>query len=203
LKNVAPYVRDEAEPVVRPATDARTDAWWPVSRFRANVLYRAQGERSTRRRTTMNRMVVAAAEDDVHELIEQYFRAQGEFLRGNPEAVKDLFSHRDDVTLANPYGPPVRGFDEVSKTIDHAASLRSDGTFLGWQIVAKYVSDDLAYVVQIEWAEAKIGAREEITPLAVRATMIFRPEEDGEWKIVHRHSDPITTAQPAESVIQE
>jgi ketosteroid isomerase-like protein len=150
----------------------------------------------------MNRMVVAAL-DDVDELIEQYFRAQGRFLRGNPEPVKDLFSQRDDVTLANPYGPPVRGFDEVSKTIEHAASLRSEGTFLEWQIVAKYVTADLAYVVQIEWAEAKIGAREEITPLAVRSTMIFRPEEDGEWKIVHRHADPITTPQPAESVIQE
>ena len=44
VKNVAPYVRDEAEPVVRPATDARTDAWWPVSRFRANVLYSLVGE---------------------------------------------------------------------------------------------------------------------------------------------------------------
>jgi hypothetical protein len=40
----------------------------------------------------MKRMVVAAL-DDVHELIEQYYRAQGEFLRGNPEPVKDLFSH--------------------------------------------------------------------------------------------------------------
>ena len=44
LKNVAPYVRDEAEPVVRPATDARTDAWWPVSRFRANALYSPVGK---------------------------------------------------------------------------------------------------------------------------------------------------------------
>jgi ketosteroid isomerase-like protein len=144
-----------------------------------------------------------ATVDDVDELIEQYFRAQGEFLRGNPEPVKDLFSHREDVTLANPYGPPVRGFDEVAKSIEHAASLRRDGTFLGWQIVAKYVSAELAYVVQIEWAEAKIGAREDITPYAVRATMIFRPEEEGEWKVVHRHADPITTPQPAESVIQE
>ena len=33
--------------------------------------------------------------------------------------------------------------------------------------------------------------------------MVFRPEEDGEWKVVHRHADPITTAQPAESVIPE
>ena len=141
--------------------------------------------------------------DDVDELIEQYYRAQGEFLRGNPQPVKDLFSKREDVTLANPYGPPVRGWDEVAKTIEHAASLRTDGTFVEWQILAKYVSAELAYVVQIERAEAKVGARGDITPLAVRATMLFRPEEDGEWKIVHRHADPITTAQPAESVIQD
>jgi uncharacterized protein (TIGR02246 family) len=143
-----------------------------------------------------------ATVDDVDELIEQYFRAQREFLRGNPEPVKNLFSHKEDVTLANPYGPPVRGFDEVAKAVEHAASLHSDGTFVEWQIVAKYVTAELAYVVQIERAEAKIGAREDISPLAVRATMIFRPE-DGEWKIVHRHADPITTPQPAESVIEE
>ncbi len=130
----------------------------------------------------MKRMVVAAV-DDAHELIEQYYRAQGEFLRGNPQPVKDLFSHTEYVTLANPYGPPVRGFDEVAKSIDHAASLRSDGTFVEWQIVAKYVTAELAYVVQIERAEAKIGAREDITPWALRVTMIFRPEEatGGRW----------------------
>jgi ketosteroid isomerase-like protein len=146
---------------------------------------------------------VETAVDHVDELIEQYYRAQREFLIGNPEPVKNLFSQGDDVTLANPYGPPVRGFDEVAKAVEHAASLHSDGTFVEWQIVAKYVSAELAYVVQIERAEAKVGAREDISPLAVRATMNFRPEEDGEWKIVHRHADPITTAQPAESVIQE
>ena len=142
-----------------------------------------------------------ATVDDVDKLIEQYYRAQREFLRGNPETVKDLFSQREDVTLANPYGPPVRGWDEVAKTIEHAASLRSDGEFVEWQIVAKHVTAELAYVVQIERAEAKIGVREDLTPLAVRATMIFRPE-DGEWKVAHRHADPITTPQPAESVIQ-
>jgi ketosteroid isomerase-like protein len=143
-----------------------------------------------------------ATVDDVDELIEQYYLAQREFLKGNPETVKDLFSRREDVTLANPYGPPVCGWDEVAKAIEHSASSRSDGEFVGWQIVAKYVTAELAYVVQIERAEAKIGAREDVTPYAVRATMIFRPE-DGEWKVVHRHSDPITTPQPAESVIQE
>ena len=47
-----------------------------------------------------------------------------------------------------------------------------------------------------------MGGRNDITPIALRVTMIFRPE-DGEWKIVHRHVDPITTARAAVSVIQE
>jgi ketosteroid isomerase-like protein len=142
------------------------------------------------------------AVDDVDELIEQYHLAQGEFLKGNPEPVKKLISHREDVSLANPYGPPVRGWEQVAKTIEHASSLRSDGEFVGSEIVAKYVTPELAYVVQIERAEAKVGGSEDITPYALRATNIFRPE-NGTWKLVHRHADPITTAQPAESVIQE
>ena len=123
-------------------------------------------------------------------------------MRGNPEPVKKLWAHKEDVTLANPWGPPVRGFDEVAKTIEHAASLRRDGEFVGSEIVAKYVTAELAYVVQLERAKAKVGSREDIAPIATRSTMIFRPEE-GTWKMVHRHADPITTAQPTESVIQE
>jgi ketosteroid isomerase-like protein len=80
--------------------------------------------------------------------------------------------------------------------------LRRDGRATGFEIVAKNVTPELAYVVQIEHLESKIGEREEITPYALRATMIFRPE-DGSWKVVHRHADPKTTPQPAESVIQE
>ena len=143
-----------------------------------------------------------AAVDDLDELIERYRLALGEFMKGNAEPVKKLFSHREDVSLANPYGPPVRGWERVAKVIEHAASLRRDGDATSFETVAKYVTPELAYVVQLERLKAKVGGRDEITPYALRATMIFRPE-DGVWKVVHRHADPITTAQPAESVIQE
>jgi len=56
--------------------------------------------------------------------------------------------------------------------------------------------------VWVERVKAKIGGREDVTPFALRVTTIFRPE-DGAWRIVHRHADPITTARPIESVIQE
>jgi ketosteroid isomerase-like protein len=96
----------------------------------------------------------------------------------------------------------VRGWDEVAKVTEHAASQVRDGELVSVEIVAKHVSAELAYVVEIERPKAKIGGSEDITPFDLRVTMIFRPE-DGEWKIVHRHADPITTPQPAESVIQE
>ena len=122
-----------------------------------------------------------AAVDDVDGLIERYHLALGEFLKGDPEPVKKLWSHNEDVSSANPYGPPVRGCDEVARALEHAASLRSEGEFLGYDLVAKVVTAELAYVVGIERAESKIGASEEITPYAVRSTMIFRAE-DGVWK---------------------
>ena len=93
--------------------------------------------------------------DDLDGVIEQYNLALGEFVKGNPEPVKKLWSHKEDVTLANPWGPPVRGFDEVAKTIEHAASLRRDGEFVGSEIVAKYVTAELAYVVQLERAQGQ------------------------------------------------
>ena len=143
-----------------------------------------------------------AAVDDVDQLIEQFHLASGEFLKGNPKPTQELFSHREDVTLANPFGPPVRGWEQVAKVSEHAASQVRDGEFVSAEIIGKNVTPEFAYVVEIEQAKAKIGGSKDITPFALRVTMIFRPE-DGEWKIVHRHADPITTPRPAESVIQE
>ena len=143
-----------------------------------------------------------AAVDDLDEVLERWHSASNEFLKGNPEPVNKLWSHREDVSLANPFGPPARGWEQVAKIIDHAASQVRDGELTSIEIVAKHVTPELAYVVQIERPKAKIGGSEDITPFALRVTMIFRPE-DGEWKIVHRHADSITTARPADSVIQE
>ena len=144
-----------------------------------------------------------AAVDDLDQVLVQWHPASDEFLKGNPEPVKKMWSHREDVTLANPYGPPVRGWDKVEEVIDHATAQAREGRLVSVEIVAKQVTSELAYVVQIEHPEAELGARENITPFALRVTMIFRPVEEGAWKIVHRHADPITTPQVAESVIQE
>ena len=145
-----------------------------------------------------------SAVTEVEDLIEKYKLATAKFLRGDAEPYKGLFSHQEDVTLANPFFPVVRGWAEVSVALERTASRLRDGEFLGSEIVSKYVTDELAYVVQLAHERAKVGGSDEVSPIELRNTMILRPEgEGGAWKIVHLHGDPITTPRPAESVIQE
>jgi hypothetical protein len=54
----------------------------------------------------------------------------------------------------------------------------------------------------MERTNARVGGAEEVTPCDLRVTIALRLE-DAEWKVVHRHADPITTPQAAESVIQQ
>jgi ketosteroid isomerase-like protein len=66
--------------------------------------------------------------------------------------------------------------------------------------ISQVITADLAYVVEIERSRAKLGGAEELIPFALRATTVFRREEDGAWRICHRHADPITTPRPIESL---
>jgi ketosteroid isomerase-like protein len=133
--------------------------------------------------------------------LEEYRRAGLEITNGNPEGYKTLYSRRDDVTLANPFGPPARGWREVSATLDRAAEKYRNGEVVGFENVSTVISSDLAYTVEIESYRARVGGAADIVPVAVRVTTIFRIE-DGAWKVTHRHADPITAPRPPESVVQ-
>ena len=48
------------------------------------------------------------ATPDFDQIIEKYHLALAELVKGNPGAATAMFSHKEDVTLANPFGPVVR-----------------------------------------------------------------------------------------------
>jgi ketosteroid isomerase-like protein len=135
------------------------------------------------------------------QFIEQYHRSVDTFVKGDPEPQKRLWSRRDDITLANPLGPPVRGWHQVEMALDHAASLVQDGEVLGSERIAEVETADLAYIVEIEQARVQMGGAAAFAPVSLRVTSIFRREENA-WQIVHRHADPVTTAQPIESIVE-
>ena len=132
---------------------------------------------------------------DLEQALERYHMAAGEFAKGNSGPVKDLWSRRDDVTLANPFGPAVHGWEQVSAALEQASSRFRDGEVTGVESLAKYVTSDLVTIHETERWKAKVGGREEVTPFDLRVTSTFRREDDA-WKLVHRHADPITTPNP-------
>jgi len=138
---------------------------------------------------------------DLAQVIEQDHRALDALVRGDPEPKKRLFSRRDDVTLANPLGPPARGWNQVEKTLERAVAQLREGEPIRFERISEYATADLAYIVEIERTRMKVGGADDLSPVSLRVTTIFR-REDGEWRIAHRHADPITTARSAESIIE-
>jgi ketosteroid isomerase-like protein len=146
-------------------------------------------------------MISLIASDDLNVVVEQCHAGLGELVKGDPEPFKRMWSDRQDVSLGNPFGPFVRGWKKAAATMERASSNYRAGEIVGFETVATFGTPNLACLVEVERYKAKVGGREDLTPIALRVTSVFRLE-DGTWKVVHRHADPITTPQPVESVIQ-
>src|SRR5688572_8057902 len=69
---------------------------------------------------------------DLEQVLKEDHEALEAFVRGDPEPKRRVYSREDDATLANPLGPPVRGWAEISKALDHASGLLRDGQVDGF-----------------------------------------------------------------------
>jgi ketosteroid isomerase-like protein len=101
---------------------------------------------------------------------------------------KALWSTKEPVTV---FGAAMSatGPVETQATFDWVASRFSGFESGQWEILSADVSGDLAYVVAIEHTTGSIGGAPTET-YSLRATTILR-HEDGEWRAIHRHADPV------------
>jgi hypothetical protein len=60
--------------------------------------------------------------------------------------------------------------------MERAASRVGDGELPSTQFMEKCVSPALAYIVEVERGEVKVGGSEEMSPWALTVTMVFRAE---------------------------
>jgi hypothetical protein len=97
-------------------------------------------------------------------VLEQYHLAAVPFVRGDCEPYKAVFSHREDVSLGNPFGPFRRGWQEVSATIERASALYRDGEVIGFENLTTHATPDLAYIVEVEHTRPRGYARAAVAP---------------------------------------
>src|SRR5690349_9712232 len=100
--------------------------------------------------------------EDLNQLIEQYHRALSEFMTGDPQPAVAFFSRRDDITLANPFGPIARGPNRVKLAAERAAMNYRGGGAISFESFATCATHDLAYLVEVERYEAKVGGRDDL-----------------------------------------
>jgi hypothetical protein len=121
---------------------------------------------------------------DLDTVLERFKQAGNEFVKGDPKPVQELFSHRDDVSLANPFGPPVRGWEPVAEAQKRGASVFRDGEIYDFETVARYVTDELACILWIGRTNAKVGGGEESHPAICGSRWSFDPKTaPGRWCI--------------------
>ena len=137
---------------------------------------------------------------DFDELLGQARNAADAIMKGDPTGYQELLSDDDDVTLGNPFGGFGKGRSAVIEQLERAASYYRDGHATSFEPVAQAVGSDIAYTVEIERFEAKVGGQQEFSEIALRVTCIYRREADG-WRLLHRHADPRVDRQSPESVI--
>lgn len=109
---------------------------------------------------------------------------------GDPRRRIDLWSRTEPLTL---FGAVLtaRGWRDIHRAFERLGARFSYCESFENEVVAARVSGDLAYTVAFEHTTASIDGAPP-TPYTLRVTTIFC-RENGEWKIVHRHGDALTT----------
>ena len=125
------------------------------------------------------------------------------FINGDPALWKQNASRRDDVTILGAWGAYEKGWSEVSPRYDWAAArFKESGAKVKIEYLTSGVSGELAYTVAIERSEVRLIDQDKPVPMALRVTHLFR-KEDGVWKLVHRHADPLIGKTAPATVLQK
>jgi ketosteroid isomerase-like protein len=119
--------------------------------------------------------------------LDQVTKAHAQYIRGQPEPFKALWSRAPDVTIFGGFGSGEHGWEQVGPRLDWASTQFSEGE-RDVERIASHVDGNLGYVVQIERIRFKVPGQSDPSLLELRVTMIFR-KEAGTWRIVHRHGD--------------
>jgi ketosteroid isomerase-like protein len=128
-------------------------------------------------------------DDKINDLIRRTAEANSAFMRGDMSRYLTLVTHADDYTLMAPFGgAPTRGFDVSSERLAELTRYFKAGTSK-LELVQTYASGDMVVLVMIERQRGEVGGLPD-QDWSLRVTQVYR-REGSEWRLVHRHADPL------------
>ena len=150
---------------------------------------------------TADRAVVS--DPSLREFLESFEDGTRRFINGDTALWMENVSRGRDVMIMGAWGAYEKGWPEVQARYEWAgARFRDSGAKLSVEYLTSVQSGDLAFTTAIERAEVKVAGQEKAAPMALRVTHIFR-KEDGAWKLVLRHADPLAAKIAPDAVLEK
>lgn len=134
-------------------------------------------------------------EGDLAALFERAADAHSALMAGEVARYFEMVAPAADLTLMTPMGGLARRGEVTPEEVEGMRSFFRGGTGTA-ELVGAYASGDLAVLVMVERARAMIADLPE-QDWSLRVTLAFRREE-GRWRLVHRHADPLVARIPVE-----
>ena len=128
------------------------------------------------------------------ENFEQYLKRRQEasraYVQGNAGPLSEIVARSYPSSFFPPTGGFTQGAEEVAARYARDAGIFSPGGDFSMEILHIAAGDDIAYWVGFMRGKARMRGKAEAVPMNLRVTEVFR-RENGEWKMIHRHADPL------------
>jgi ketosteroid isomerase-like protein len=127
-------------------------------------------------------------DEELAELVRRTEEATSAFIRGDMSRYLELTSHARGFTLMNPFGGLPTRYDNRAESLAKVAGYFKGGE-AKLELVQAHASGDIVVLVMLERQHGEVGGLPD-QDWSLRVTQVYR-REDSEWRLVHRHADPL------------
>jgi ketosteroid isomerase-like protein len=127
-------------------------------------------------------------DEELAALIRHTEEATTAWMRGDMDRYLELTQHVPGFTLMHPFGGEAARYEDRSESIKEAADFFQGGeTTL--EVTEAHAWGDTVVLAMIERQHGQVGGLAD-QDWSLRVTQVYR-REGSEWRVVHRHADPL------------
>jgi ketosteroid isomerase-like protein len=134
------------------------------------------------------RMDARISDQELAELIRRTEEATTAWMRGEMDRYLALTPHARGFTLMNPFGGEPSRYEDRAESIKAAADYFKAGE-AKLEVFEAHAWDDTLVLVMVERQHGEVGGLPD-QDWSLRITQVYR-REGSDWKLVHRHADPL------------